>query len=86
LNPNPPTFLLIPLCLDHYRNERYDEALQAALRLTSEDFRIQLFRAASCGQLGREGEGRAQLEEPERLNPGFAQTIREDLIEAVQLS
>jgi len=77
LDPNPPLWLHITPFLDSYRDGRYEEAVEAAQRITSGDtYQARVFLAAAYGQLGRHDEAARALAE---LDPDSAAAVREEL-------
>ena len=64
LNPNPPRWIRMGAYYENYRKGRYEEALDDAKTIElDDDFRGELFVAATYGQLGRVDEARPALEE-----------------------
>ncbi len=81
LNPHPPGYIYMGLFLDHYRSGRYEDALTEVLRIETEDYRKQLFRAVTYAKLGRIEEARRAYAEADENGPGLPDDLRRDLIE-----
>jgi len=84
LDPFHPTWFNFPIARYHFDKGEYEEALAAARKINNPgSFWPQIYLAAIYGELGRQSEARAALEELLRLYPGFT---TETLIEELQKS
>jgi len=83
LNPYPPGWLGMAFFVDHYRHERYQEALSTATGTIEMegDFREPLFLAATLGQLDRADEAKDHLERMRHLWGRPVAELRRELIE-----
>jgi hypothetical protein len=83
LNPYPPGWLGMAFFADHYRHERYQQALATAMESIEMegDFREPLFVAAALGQLDRSADARPYLEEIRLLWGRPSAELRNELIE-----
>jgi tetratricopeptide (TPR) repeat protein len=74
LNPSHPDWLYMMVSADHYRQGRYEEALEELARWNQRgDPRWHLHRAAIYGQLGRRREANAEIDALVRAVPAFAE-------------
>jgi tetratricopeptide (TPR) repeat protein len=77
LNPHHPGWYHVPLVFDHFRKQRYEEALQATKRMQMpEFFWSHVMAAAACGRLGRQDEASAALEGLRSLFPDYRQELQ----------
>jgi serine/threonine protein kinase/tetratricopeptide (TPR) repeat protein len=82
LNPHSPPWMPMAFFHDHYFHGRYEEALEEAQRIVSEDdFRTPLLLAATYAQLGRQQEAERALGDLFALWSGPPAELRRELIE-----
>jgi len=79
LNPNYPPVLRFPAFLKAYRQGKYAEALEIAVRINMPGFfHTHAARAAALGQLGQHEAAQKALRDLLALRPDFAATARHD--------
>jgi TolB-like protein len=61
LHPRPATWLYMVFFLDAYHHERYEEALEEALRTDTQDFRNAVIRGATYAQVGELEKARREV-------------------------
>jgi TolB-like protein len=77
LNPHHPGWLWLPLFWDPYRQRRYADALDVAVKINMPDYYYaQAALVAVHGQLGNRDAARDALNRLLRLKPDFARTAR----------
>jgi non-specific serine/threonine protein kinase len=82
LTPHPPSWVTMPLFYDDYHHGRYEIALAEAREVDSNgDFRVPLFVAAACGQLGRPADAGPALDELRALWSRPIGELRLEMIE-----
>ncbi len=78
LNPHHPPLYHVAVFMDYYRQGRYREALNEAMRIKIPGLCLDsLSRAAALGQLGMKENAEAAVRELLTLNPDFAKRSRE---------
>jgi TolB-like protein/Tfp pilus assembly protein PilF len=79
LNPNCPGYFYFARCCNGYRQGKYEEVLEAAVRVNMPNYyHTQAMRAAALGQLGRQEEARKALQSLLALRPDFAAAARQE--------
>ena len=79
LNPHHFGWLHFAHHFDHYRKGEYDQALEAAERISMPGYDMQcLVLAATCGQLGRFDEARAHVDTLLTVGPELAGNVRKE--------
>jgi len=79
LNPNYPSVLRFVPFVRAYREARYEDALEAAVRINMPGFfHAHAARAAALGQLGRHEAARKAVQELLAIRPDFTATMRRD--------
>jgi adenylate cyclase len=78
LNPYYPRWFHLARYMDYYRRSEYENAFAEALKFNyPEFFWYPVMRAAALGEMGREGDARAAVDELLKLVPDFATCGRE---------
>ena len=79
LNPNYPGLLRFTAFTHAYSHRKYEEALEAAVRINMPGFfYAHASRAAALGQLGQQEAARKAVEDLLALRPDFAETARQE--------
>jgi TolB-like protein len=79
LNPNCPGYFYFAHCVNSYRLNKYEEALEAVARINMPGyFHAPAIQAAALGQLGRYDEARKALQDLLALRPDFAVEARQE--------
>ena len=79
LNPNYPGLFRFPLFATAYRQRKYAEALELAVRINMPNFfHAHAARAAALGQLGQREAAEKELREVLALRPDFATAARRE--------